>query len=37
MDYLGKHISGQYDADLAFIRKEVMKMGGLVEKQFRVG
>lgn len=34
MDYLGKHISGQYDADLAFIRKEVMKMGGMVEKQF---
>lgn len=34
MDYLGKHISGQYDADLAHIRKEVMTMGGLVEKQF---
>lgn len=34
MDYLGKHISGQYDADLAHIRREVMRMGGLVEKQF---
>ncbi len=34
MDYLGKHISGQYDVDLAHIRKEVMTMGGLVERQF---
>ncbi|OYQ72779.1 phosphate signaling complex protein PhoU [Wohlfahrtiimonas sp. G9077] len=34
MDYLGKHISGQYDADLAHIRREVMTMGGLVEQQF---
>lgn len=33
MDYLGKHISGQFDADLANIRTQVMVMGGLVEKQ----
>lgn len=33
MDYLGKHISGQFDADLAHIRTQIMVMGGLVEKQ----
>lgn len=33
MDYLGKHISGQFDADLAHIRTQLMIMGGLVEQQ----
>lgn len=33
MDYLGKHISGQFDADLAHIRTQIMVMGGVVEKQ----
>lgn len=33
MDYLGKHISGQFDADLAYVRTQIMVMGGLVEKQ----
>lgn len=33
MDYLGKHISGQFDAELAHIRTQMMVMGGLVEKQ----
>jgi len=36
MDYLGKHISGQFDADLAYIRTQIMVMGGLVEKQLFV-
>ncbi|QIQ22057.1 phosphate signaling complex protein PhoU [Zophobihabitans entericus] len=33
MNYLGKHISGQFDAELAHIRTQVMVMGGLVESQ----
>lgn len=33
MDYLGKHISGQFNADLAHVRTQIMVMGGLVEKQ----
>lgn len=33
MDYLGKHISGQFDAELAHIRTQIMVMGGLVEQQ----
>lgn len=33
MDYLGKHISGQFDAELAHIRTQLMVMGGMVEKQ----
>lgn len=30
---LGKHISGQFNADLEHVRNQVMAMGGLVEQQ----
>lgn len=30
---LGKHISGQFNAELEHIRTQVMVMGGLVEQQ----
>ncbi len=30
---LNKHISGQFNAELEYIRTQVMTMGGLVEQQ----
>lgn len=30
---LNKHISGQFNAELEYIRTRVMTMGGLVEQQ----
>ncbi len=32
-DQVGKHISGQFNAELESIRTQVMTMGGMVEQQ----
>ena len=31
---INRHISGQFNSELEYIRNQIMQMGGLIEQQF---